>query len=114
VFSLRKEPAPVTQKLRVLVAERSSEEAAAVLRELFSGDPDGPELTEVSGVSMLMASLKLVNPEAILLELVLASPDPLEIVRLLHRANPDVPLIVIGDPSEKEAAAASLNKGATG
>jgi CheY-like chemotaxis protein len=61
---------------------------------------------------MLMASLKLVNPEAILLELAIAGPDPLEAVRLMHRPNPEVPLIVIGNSAEKETAAASLNKGA--
>lgn len=102
----------MTKKLRLLVAEGASREAACVLRELFSKDPDGLELTEVSGVSMLMASLKLVNPEAILLELALVGPDPLEAVRLMHRANPEVPLIVIGNSAEKETAAASLNIGA--
>jgi PleD family two-component response regulator len=100
------------QKLRLLVAEGASREAASALRVLFSRDANEPELTEVSGVSMLMASLKLVNPEVILLELALAAPDTLETVRLMHRARPEVPLIVIGDSTEKEAAVASLREGA--
>lgn len=102
----------MTEKLRVLVAEGSSGQAASVLRELFPADQGGMELTEVSGVSTLMASLNLVSPEVILLELALAAPDALETVRLVHRARPEIPLIVIGDSAEKDAAAASVREGA--
>ena len=100
------------ERLRILLAEGASGQAASVLRELFPGDQGGMELTEVSGVSTLMASLKLVSPEVILLELALGNPDPLGTVRLLHRTKPEVPLIVITDPSEKAIAVDSMREGA--
>src|SRR5262245_22352814 len=102
----------MTQKLRVLVAEGAPGKAASALRELFPAEQGGIELTEVSGVSTLMASLKLVSPEVILLDLALANPDALGTVRLIHRAKPQVPLVVIGDSAEKEIALASLREGA--
>lgn len=100
------------EKLRVLVAEEAPGRAASVLRELFPGDQSGMELTEVSRVSTLMASLKLVSPEVILLDLALTNSDVLGTVRLIHRTNPAVPLIVIGDSEKKEVSVASLREGA--
>src|SRR5215467_15309340 len=102
----------MTQKLRILIAEGSSGKLAPALRELFQAEQGGIELTEVSGVSTLLASLKLVSPEVILLDLALANPDALGTVRLIHRAKPQVPLVVIGDSAEKEIAVASLREGA--
>jgi diguanylate cyclase (GGDEF)-like protein len=104
---------PMKQKrFRILLAEGESGEAAAALHELFPGEQNGLELTLVSGVSTLLASLELVNPELILLELSLAHPDPLEAVRLVHRAAPAVPLIVLVGESEKSLAERSLRRGA--
>lgn len=102
----------MTEKLRVMVAEGPSGRAASVLRELFPGNQGGLELTEVSGVSTLMASLKLVSPEVILLDLALGNPDVLGTVRLIHRTKPEVPLIAIGDSAKKGIAVASLREGA--
>src|SRR5439155_25326390 len=97
----------MTEKLRVLVAEGASGQAASVLRRIFPDHVGGVQLTEVSGVSTLMASLKLVSSEVILLDLALGSPDVLGTVRLIHRTKPEVPLIVIGDPTNKEIAVLS-------
>lgn len=83
------------------------------MRELFPGGGNGLELTEVSGASTLMASLDLVNPEVILLELSVAQPDPVDAVRLIHRAAPAVPLIILASNAEKDLAAKSLKQGAT-
>jgi diguanylate cyclase (GGDEF)-like protein len=102
----------VTQKLRVLLAEGTSGKAASALRELFPEEHGGLELTEVSGVSTLMASLKLASPEVVLLDLALTNRDVLGTVRMIHRTKPEVPMIVIGDPAEKEIAVASLREGA--
>ena len=102
----------MTEKIRVLVAEGASGQAASVLRRLFPDDEGGVQLTEVSGVSTLMASLKLVSPEVILLDLALTNPDVLGTVRLIHRTKPEIPLIVIGDSAKKEIAVASLREGA--
>ncbi len=104
---------PMKQKrFRILLAEGESGEAVAALHELFPGEQNGLALTLVSGVSTLLASLELVNPEVILLELSLAHPDPLEAVRLVHRAAPAVPLIVLAGESEKSLAVRSLRRGA--
>jgi diguanylate cyclase (GGDEF)-like protein len=100
------------KSFRILLAEGESGEAAAALRQLFPGEQNGLALTLVSGVSTLLASLDLVNPEVILLELSLAHPDPLEAVRLVHRAAPAVPLIVLAGDSEKSLAVRSLRRGA--
>lgn len=100
------------KSFRILLAEGESGEAAAALRELFPVEQNGLQLTLVSGVSTLLASLELVNPEVILLELSLAHPDPLEAVRLVHRAAPAVPLIVLAGESEKSLAERSLRRGA--
>ncbi|HKW62656.1 MAG TPA: diguanylate cyclase [Candidatus Acidoferrum sp.] len=102
----------MTEKLRVLVAEGPSGQTASVLRRLFSGDEGGMQLTEVSGVSTLMASLQRVSPQVILLDLTLGNPDVLGTVRMVHRSKPEIPLIVIGDPAKKEIAVASLREGA--
>lgn len=100
------------KKLRILLAEGDSSGTAAALRDLFPGEQSGLELTVVSGVSTLLASLELVNPEVILLELSVAYPDPLEAVRVVHRAAPAAPLIVIAGEAEKSLAEQSLRRGA--
>lgn len=102
----------MTQRLRVLVAEGADGQAASVLRQLFPDDSGSVQLTEVSGVSTLLASLKMVSPEVILLDLALGSPDVLGTVRLIHRTKPEIPLIVIGDSAKNEIAVASLREGA--
>lgn len=110
--SPRKRDLSMTPKLRVLVAEGVPRKAASLLREIFSEEQESVQLTEVSGISTLMASLRLASPEVILLDLALCNPDVLGTVRLIHRTKPEAPLIVIGEWAEKEIAAASLREGA--
>ena len=100
------------KKLRILLAEGDSGETAAALRQLYPEGQDGLELTNVSAVSTLMASLEIANPEVIFLDLSLAHSDPLEAVRRVHRSAPEVPLIVLADGGDKNCAARSLNQGA--
>jgi diguanylate cyclase (GGDEF)-like protein len=102
----------MSEKLRLFVAEGPPGEAAAVLRELFPEEQGRLELTEISGFPTLMASLEFYEPEAILFDLALAHPEPLEAVRRLHRAKPIVPLIVIAKPADKPTAIACLEQGA--
>ena len=59
-----------------------------------------------------MATLEIVNPEVIFVDLSLAHPDPLEAVRRVHRSAPEVPLIVLADGSDKNCATQSLSQGA--
>lgn len=100
------------QKLRLFVAEGRPGEVASALRELFPEEQGGMELTEISGFPTLMAALEFGDPEVILFDLALAHPEPLEALRRLHRAKPEVPLIAIGDATDKPTAVASLGKGA--
>src|SRR5712692_12024688 len=100
------------KKLRILLAEGDPGETAAALRELYSEGQDGLELTNVSAVTTLIATLEIANPEVIFLDLSLAHSDPLEAVRRVHRSAPEVPLIVLADGSDKNCSARSLNQGA--
>jgi diguanylate cyclase (GGDEF)-like protein len=100
------------KKLRILLAEGLSGEAAASLRALYPGDQDSLELTNVSSVSTLIATLEIANPEVILLDLSLAQPDPVDAVRRVHRSAPAAPLIVLADAGDKECAVRCLGQGA--
>jgi diguanylate cyclase (GGDEF)-like protein len=101
-------------KLRLIVAEGHSGEVTSALRQLFPDDQGGMELTEISGLPTLMAALEFGDPEVILFDLALAHPEALEGVRRLHRAKPEVPLIVIAQEVEKQTAVATLSEGAIG
>lgn len=100
------------KKLRILLAERHPGEAAASLRALYPEGQDGLELTNVSSVSTLIATLEIANPEVIILDLSLAQPDPLDAVRRVHRSAPAAPLIVLADPGDKNCAVRCLGQGA--
>lgn len=100
------------KRLRVLLAEGSSGEGAAALRALFRDGLENLKLTVVSTVPTLIATIEVVRPEIILLDLSLAQPDGLDAVRLVHRAAPAVPLIVMDDEANKNRAAKSLSQGA--
>jgi diguanylate cyclase (GGDEF)-like protein len=100
------------RKLRILLAEGGPGETASALHALYPEGQDDLELTSVSGVSTLIASLEIVNPEVIFLDLSLARPDPVDAVRRVHRSAPAVPLIVLADGSEKNSAVRSLGQGA--
>jgi len=85
------------KKLRILLTEGDPAETTAALRELYPESQDGLELTIVSTIPTLTATLEIVNPEVIFVDLSLAHPDPLGAVRRVHRSAPDVPLIVLAD-----------------
>jgi len=100
------------KKLRILVAEGNPGETAPALRALYPETQDVLELTVVSGVSTLIATLDIVNPEVIFLDLTLTHPAPIDAVRRVHRSAPAVPLIVLASASDKEFAVSSLRHGA--
>jgi diguanylate cyclase (GGDEF)-like protein len=100
------------RRLRLLLAEESSGEATVALHALYAGSDPGLDLTVVSTVATLLATIKVVDPEVILLDLALSLREPMDAVHLVHRTAPGVPLIVIADPSEKEEAERSLTEGA--
>ena len=100
------------KKLRILVAVGEAGGAASGLRELYPGVQDGLELTIVSAVSTLIATLEIFDPEVIFLDLSLARLDPLDAVRRVHRSAPDVPLIVLADRNDNDWAARTRRQGA--
>lgn len=100
------------KKLRILLAEGLPGETAAALRVLYPDGQDNLELTNVSSVSTLIATLEVVNPEVVFLDLSLAHPDPLDKIRRVHRAAPAVPLIVLAENGDKKCAVQSLTQGA--
>ena len=100
------------KKLRVLLAEENPGKASATLRALYPEEQGELELTNVSSISTLIATLDVVNPEVIFLDLSLAHPDALDEVRRVHRSAPNVPLIVLANSSEKDCAIRSLALGA--
>jgi diguanylate cyclase (GGDEF)-like protein len=103
----------MTQKrMRILLAEADSIETVEALRALYPEAEKGMELTVVSTVATLLATIKVVNPEIIMLNLSLSLREPMDAVHLVHRTAPGVPLIVVADPAEKEQAARSLTQGA--
>jgi diguanylate cyclase (GGDEF)-like protein len=85
------------KKLRVLLAEGASGEAAQGLRALFPEASRGLDLTTVSTINTLLPTVNVVNPEILLLDLALTHPYP---------------LIVLADPVDKEQAALCLREGA--
>ena len=53
----------------------------------------------MSTLANLIPTIKVVDPEIVLLDLELSMRDPLDAVRLVHRSAPGVPLVVLAEPS---------------
>lgn len=100
------------KKFRVLLAERAPGEVAESLQALYPAGDNGLELSVVSTMPTLLATVELASPEAILFDLALGRPDPADAVRRVHRAAPGIPLIVFADPADKSYAARCLSEGA--
>jgi diguanylate cyclase (GGDEF)-like protein len=100
------------KKFRVLLAEGSPREAEGSLLTIYAGPDSKLELTVVSTIPTLLATIELAAPETIFLDLALCGADPLEAVRRVHRAAPGIPLIVLADAAHKSFAARSTSEGA--
>jgi hypothetical protein len=76
----------MTQKrLRLLLAEGGSGEAAAVLHSLYAASDPALDRTVVSTVATLLATIKVVDPEAILLDLSLNLRERMRCTRCTGR-----------------------------
>jgi CheY-like chemotaxis protein len=82
------------ETLRILLPESHPSEAIEAVRALFAGTEAGLQLTVVSTIATLLSSLKVADPEVILLDLSLYVSRPFDAVRMVHRTAPAVPLIV--------------------
>src|SRR5262249_10827914 len=102
----------VEKKLRVLVAEDSEGEAASALRAIYAEEAGRLDLTTIGSFSTLLPTIAMVNPDVMMLDLRLVKHDRVEEVRGIHRAAPEVQIIVLGDSAEQEEAARCLEAGA--
>ena len=102
-----------SRRFRVLLAESAPGETAESLRALYPELDSHLELSVVSTIPTLLATLELAQPECILLDLSLGKPYPLDVVRRIHRAAPGIPLIVFADAADKSYASRSIPEGAT-
>jgi diguanylate cyclase (GGDEF)-like protein len=100
------------KKIRILLAEGESSETTKILESLFPESTGGLDLTVVSSMATLIPTVKVIDPEIILLDLQLSMRDPLDAVHLVHRSAPGIPLVVLADPSQKQYATQSLSEGA--
>src|SRR5437868_2421118 len=98
--------------LRLLLAEAAPGEVAELLRSLYAGHEQSLEITTVSTISTLLPTIKVTDPEIILLDLSLSLREPLDAVHLVHRTAPGVPVVVLAAASEREQATRSLAEGA--
>ena len=100
------------KKVRILLAEDDSAETVDILASLFPDSTGGLDLTVVSTMATLIPTVRMVDPELILLDLELSLSIPLDAVHLVHRSAPGIPLVVLADPAKKQYAAQSLSEGA--
>jgi hypothetical protein len=77
------------RRLRLLLAEGSPGEAARALHALYARNDPGLDLTVVSTVATLLATIKVVDPEVIFLDLSLNLREPMDAVHLVHRTAPE-------------------------
>jgi diguanylate cyclase (GGDEF)-like protein len=100
------------KNFRVLLAEGFPREAEGSLLSIYPGPDSKLELTVVSTIPTLLATIGLAAPETIFLDLALCGADPLEAVRHVHRMAPGIPLIVFADAAQKSVAVRSTSEGA--
>lgn len=100
------------KKFRLLLAERTRGEISELLQALYPEPNSKLELSAVSTLPTLLATIELAAPEAILLDLSLGRPSPADAVRRVHRAAPGIPLIVFADLADRSYAARCLSEGA--
>src|SRR5271168_3270855 len=99
------------KKICILLAGDRNGKAAQSFRALFAPPEHLLELTAVSTVTTLLATLGVVSPEIIVLDLDLAHPSPRETVRRVHRAAPSTPLVMLADEGQKKDAKHALSEG---
>src|SRR5260370_35272359 len=88
------------RRLRLLLAEGNPGEAAAALHALYSGNDPGLDLTVVSTVGTLLATIKGGGPEVILLDLSLNLREPMDAVELVHGTAPGGALLAFAAPAQ--------------
>jgi len=85
------------KKVRILLAEDDSAETVDILAALFPNSTGGLDLTVVSTMATLIPTVKVVDPELILLDLELSLSNPLDAVHLVHRSAPGIPPVAASD-----------------
>jgi CheY-like chemotaxis protein len=98
--------------LRVLLAENRLTEAGIILRSLCAEAGWSLELIFVTVRADLEQALPAHRPDVALVDLSLLQPDAPARLRVLHQANPAIPLILFADPADKACAVKCLSMGA--
>ncbi|HKT47062.1 MAG TPA: diguanylate cyclase [Candidatus Acidoferrales bacterium] len=99
-------------KLRILIAENAEQETSAAVTAIYRESAAGVEISSAATVATLLAAIAKFAPDVVLLELSLAYASRAETVRRIHRAAPNVPLILVAEPTEREEAMQCLREGA--
>ncbi|GAC1620976.1 MAG: hypothetical protein PVS2B2_06750 [Candidatus Acidiferrum sp.] len=100
------------KKLRVMLAGNELGQLVPSLNSACSQMQYSLDLTTVASFETMLATVKVINPDVLFLDLSMISPNVHDAVRIANRAAPHVPLIVFAESAEKERAIASMNSGA--
>jgi diguanylate cyclase (GGDEF)-like protein len=99
-------------KLRILIAENAAREVSSVLEALYQQPEATLEVSSAATVAALLATIPKFSPDLLLLDLSVARPSSASTVKRIRRAAPNLPLIVVADPAEKQEGMQCLLEGA--
>lgn len=102
------------KKLRVMLAGTALNDLVPSLTAACSQMEHALDLTTVSSVEALHGVLKVSHPDVLFLDLSMAQPKPSDVVHMVHRTVPNVPLITFAGKDSQAIAAASMHDGAVG
>src|SRR4030088_2387645 len=102
------------KKLRVLLVGSALQALVSPLNSACAQMQHALDLTSVSSLETMLAIVRIIPLDLVILDLSLALPGVNDALRLIHRAAPNVPLITFATAEHKEAACATVKEGAVG
>lgn len=102
------------KKLRVLLVGSALQVMVSPLNSACSQMQHALDLTSVSSLETMLAIVKIIPLDLLILDLSLALPGVNDALRLIHRAAPNVPLITFGTAAHEDVASATIKEGAVG
>lgn len=97
---------------RVLLASNTFSQVGIVLHLLRSRSAQNLEWFHVSSSGALGNTIREIGPHLLLVQVSLFQSEPYASVRLIHHLFPNIPLILLAKPADKEIAAKCLCLGA--
>lgn len=98
---------------RILLAEQRSTTTGMTLHSLCADDSRNLELKVVSNHARLFEVLRGFRPDVAIVDLALLQPNPIGAISILRAVLPEIPLILLADPADRDSVAACLEAGAT-